>query len=273
MSQLPLHAGVFAPPGFQSAVETFENQFWMQNWLQMKRLPVVVSGASRDTGNTPNTKLLRMGLAMGGPIDASATDEYQVKQWDITATDGSQYFLGFLLYSLTMYDQLAADQDRYCDLMIGGSVYSDRIIIPGETNQGVTGNNANLLVSLAQQRFTFDKHVKHVIPKFPLPPIVLGTSPVTLTAAHQGRIFLNTGAGGAKTVNLPAPLPGLGPFRFHANVDQDIVLDAGAATFIAPGNVAADTITIATAGAFAEVIGISTTQYLVTDTAGTLTPA
>lgn len=276
MTMMPLGSQFAVPPGVSAAYDSIENQIWFQHYLLNQRLPAIVSGAARDAGNTANVKLLRSGLAMGGPIDVGATGEYKVKQWDITATDGSQYFLGFLLYNLTMYDQLAADQDRYIDLLVGGNVYSDRVVIASETATGLSNNYGYALLGQAQQRFLFDKHVKSILPNVPLPPITLSTisaTPNTLTAAHAGRIFTNTGDGASRTVNMPAPLPGLGPFRFYRIAAQALILDSGANTFISVGNVAADTITLASAGAMVEVMGYSTTQWIVTDSQGTLTNA
>lgn len=276
MTMMPLGSQFAVPPGVSASYESIENQIWFQHYLLNQRLPVVVSGASRDAGNTSNVKLLRTGLAMGGPIDVGATGEYKVKQWDITATDGSQYFLGFNLYNLTMYDQLSADQDRYIDLLVGGNVYSDRVIIASETATGLSNSYGSALLQQAQQRFMFDKHVKSILPNVPLPPVTLSTlsaTPNTLTAAMAGRIFVNTGDVGARVVNMPSPLPGLGPFRFYRIAAQNLTLDSGSNTFISVGNVAADTVLLASAGAMIEVMGYSTTQWLVTDSQGTITNA
>lgn len=277
MTQIPLGSMFLAPPGIGAALDSFENQFWFQGWQQLRQVPAMIAGASRDAGNTSNTKVLRCGLAMGGPIvSTDSTNPYKFKQWDVTATDGSQYFFGFLPYSLSMYDQTGADQDRYGNLIVGGSVYSDRVIIASETAAGLSNNFGYALLSLAQQRFLFDKNVQSILPNVPLPFVVLstvGATPNTLTAAYAGRNFINTGDSASRTVNLPAPLPGLGPFRFYRDAAQSVILDAGSATFISPGNVAADTLTLATAGAFVEVTGYSTTKYIVTDAAGTVTPA
>lgn len=274
MSQLPLGSQFMVPPGFTAAQETIENQFWFQHYLQNRRLPAIVDGSARDAGNTSNTKLLRQGLAMGGPIE-SGGDTYKIKEWDLTATDGSQFFLGFLLYNLTMYDQLAADQDRYCDILVGGSVYSDYVIVPGNTATGISGNNGNALVAMAQERFLFDKHVKHKYPAIALPPVTLGTSPITLTAADSGRIFTNSGASGSKTVIVPDPLPGL-TFTFHDVAGQDIIIDPALADcIVSPGNLLADTLEVdgAAPGSYVTITGISATLYLVTNHGGTVTPA
>jgi hypothetical protein len=277
MTQIPLGSMFQAPPGIGAALDSFENQFWFQGWQQLRRIPAMIAGSARDAGNTSNTKVLRCGLAMGGPIvSTDSTNPYKFAQWDITATDGSQYFYGFLPYSLSMYDQTGANQDRYGDLIVGGSVYSDRVIIASETAAGVSNNYGEALLRMAQQRFLFDKQVQSILPNIPLPLItlsVVGATPNTLTASYAGRIFTNTGDSASRTVNLPSALPGLGPFRFYRIAAQSLILDAGSNTFVSPGNVTADTLTLASAGAFVEVIGISTTQYLVTDAGGTVTPA
>ena len=271
MSQMLLGSQFMVPPGFTAAADTFENQFWFQSHLQNKELPVIVDGSSLDSGNTPNTKLLRQGLAMGGPIETGG-DVYKVKPWDLTATDGSQFFLGFLRWPLTMYDQLAAAQDRYTTLMIGGGVYSDQVIVPGNTATGISGNNGNALVYCAQGRFLFDKHVKTIGPKVMLPLVPLATG-TTLTAAGSGRMYCNDGASGSTTIVIPDPLPGL-VFTFFRTVAQDIVLDPALADcIISPGNLLADTLTLASDGAFVELTGISSTLWLVTKVGGTITPA
>lgn len=275
MSQFPLGTQFLAPPGISTAIETFENQFWFQHYLTNQRIPVIVDGSSRDTGNTGATSTLRQGLALGGPIE-SGGDIYKVKQWDLTATDGSQFFYGFLLYNITMQDASGTDIDRYTDVMVGGSVYSDYILIPGNTALGISGNNANAMVAMAQERFLLDKHVKKRLPKMALPPVTLGATPITLTAADSGRSFTNLGAVGSKTVVIPDPLPGL-CFSFYDVAGQDIVIDPALADCICvPGNLLADTVTLVsgtTVGSYVELVGISTTLYIATRQAGTVTGA
>lgn len=273
MSQFPLGTQFLAAPGITAAIESIENQFWFQSYMINQRIPVIIDGSARDTGNTSNTKTLRVGLALGGPIE-SGGDQYKVKEWDLTATDGSQFFYGFLLYGVNMSDANGSDQDRYSDVMVGGAVYSDYIIIAGNTALGISGNNANAMIVMAQERFLLDKHVKKRLPKMALPPITLGATPITLTAADSGRSFTNLGAVASKTVVIPDPLPGL-CFAFYDVAGQDIVIDPALADCICvPGNLLADTVTLVsgtTVGSYVELTGISTTLYLATRQAGTVT--
>lgn len=269
MSQLPLGTQFFVPPGITAASETFENQFWFQHYLLNRRIPAIIDGSARDTGNTSHTKVLRQGFALGGPINTGG-DIYKLKEWDITATDGSQFFYGFLMYNLTMFDANGDDTDRYCDVMVGGCVYSDYVIVPGNTALGISGNNGYLLPYMATERFLFDKHVKGVLPRYSLPVVPLATGG-TLTAADSGRIFTNAGASGSTTIIPPDPLPGL-IFTFMDVVGQNLVIDPALADcIVGPGNLLADTLTLTAGtqtGCLVEITGISTTLYAVTKSTG-----
>lgn len=270
MSQFPLGTQFALPPNVATVIESVENQFWFQDVLNNIRLPAKIDGSTRDTGNTGNTKVLRQGLALGGPIE-SGGDQYKLKHWDPTATDGSQFFYGFLMYQLTMFDALGNDQDRYVDVMVAGNVYSDYVIIPGNTALGLSGTYANALPYTAQGRFLFDKNIKAGLPKMSLPPIALGASPITLTAADSGRTYTNAGAVGSKTVVPPDPLAGL-IFTFIDVAGQNIVITPALTDCICgPGNLLADTITITTgtqAGNLVTIQGVSSTLYIVTQATG-----
>lgn len=268
MTAFPTFTGLLNVPGISPALETAENEF-LDLHHQAREIPILLAGSTRDAGNTSYTTTIRKGLALGGPIDDGQTDEFKCKEWNPAGTDGSQFFFGFLKYPVNVLDSTGANQDKYTVAVVDGSVYSDRIIVPGNSASGFSGNNAQLLLAQAFPRFLFDKHVRRVQPPFPLPPITLstlGASPNTLTTAQSGRTFVNTGDVGARTVNLPNPVPGL-RYRFHCVAAQDIVLDSGSNTFIAAGNGAANTVTldgngVNGVGSYYEVMGYSTTQYV-----------
>jgi hypothetical protein len=275
MTAFPAFSGWADTPGVFPAVETFENAFIDYNSRNPDMLPVLVVGSSRDSQNT-STSMLRAGLAMGGPIDAGQTGAYKVKQWDPTATDGSQFLLGFLKESLKVVDANGDNTDKYTSLVIGGNLYSDRIIIPGNAAQGISGANAEMFLQMCGHRFLLDKNPRALLLPFDLPPMalsVLGASPNTLTVDHSRRTWTNSGDSGARTVNLPAPVIGY-KYRFHRVAAQSLVVaTTSTPTIIAQGNLAADQITLASDGAYLELVGYSATQYLVTDGAGTLTAA
>ena len=275
MTQFPAYGAWGDVPGISAPLETFENEFINYNSRQPSELPILLSGAARDSGNS-STTMLRAGLALGGPIDAGQTGAYKVKEWSPAATDGSANLLGFLKHSMKVTDANGDNIDKYTPCILGGDLFSDRIIIPGNAAQGVSGNYAALLMLQAGSRFLFDKHPRSLNLPYEFPPLplsYLGASPITMSADYAGRTWTNAGAVGAITVNLPLPIIGL-RYRFHRVVAQSLVIaTTSTPTIIGQGNLAADQVTLASDGAYIELLGYSTTQYLVVDGAGTLTLA
>lgn len=279
----PLDYNFLAQPGVTAALEQVDNQWWFGRHENQIWLPSTMSGAARDAGNTPDTTLLRSGLILG-----QVASSLEWKEWDPSLTaenrDGSEFAKGILGVALPT-QRAGANVDRYLGyISIGGTVMSDRLIIgvSGEADEGI-GSSAYLQLALAQlsKRFIFDKNLW-------TPPVDIWqperiptaaeiiAQAVTLTAADQGRLISNSGAGGtAVTFTLPQPVLGY-RFYFRQADAGDLVIDtAGAAKIENTDNTtpSADSVTLGEVNSFYSVLGIlagASGKYLETNALGTL---
>lgn len=102
----------------------------------------VVDGASRDTGNTGHTTVLRPGLIM-----AKVTASGKWKPFVSGASDGTQYARGILLaFGLnTQYD--GADADRYlASILVKGNVRPEGCVLNTSTTYGLARTSVGLAV-------------------------------------------------------------------------------------------------------------------------------
>ena len=86
-----LFGGSYGAPGIRATKETQENTFYFGRWEDQRKFTGLIDGAARDTGNAGDTSVLRAGLIMG-----RVTSSNKLKQWDPTATDGTEEPLGLL---------------------------------------------------------------------------------------------------------------------------------------------------------------------------------
>lgn len=82
---------------------------------------ITVDGAARDSGNSPTNKL-RKGLLLG---KVTATGKY--KQYDDTASDGTEVAAGILLDEVNVHDEDGNDQDRIATILVHGVVDDSKI--------------------------------------------------------------------------------------------------------------------------------------------------
>lgn len=258
MSQLPMYTGGYQIPGMNTVLEGVENQFWWGEIGQQIWLGDTLSGAARDAGNTVTT-LLRTGLLLG-KITATGL----LKEWNPTGTDGSQDIYG-ILGGMVHAQQNGANQQRYVGfVMVGGNVYSDRIIIPANAAEGIVGDALEFAV-LQQlgRRFLFDRHLTMLDPRSlkprPMTAAEIAADAITVTTADHGRTFTFVGGDGATAVTLPEPQVGL-TFHFVNLVSQTITLDMTTGKFVTPGSITQDTISL-TVGEQVTLTGLSTTLY------------
>lgn len=267
-------SGFSALPGIQSVLGTVENHFWWDRFENQIWLPAVIDGASRDSGNTV-TDVLRPGLLLG-----RVTSTNKCKQFDPTATDGTAKVFGILGYAHKM-TSMGSNADRYIGwVMVSGCVKADKLLIPGQSSFGISGNAYEHLIRRSMHpRFLFSDRLQgndsggwH--------QIVAKTADYTVTGADSNTLFTNRGASGTVNFTLPAtPAQGL-RFGFHVVANQTVTLTSGTAdTLIVLNDATADTVSLATTslkiGGHLEVIGDGTGWLVVPHQwiAGTSIPA
>jgi len=237
--------GAYGLPGVQSTLETIENQFWWGRYEDQFWTPAVIDKATRDTGNTGYTDVLRPGLILG-----KKTSTGKLLQWDPTAVDGTQFACAILDISLRV-----TSGDRWYSVLVVGRLKSDRLLIPGNVDFGISGNaNELLLRSQLSPRFLFSDSLNLGESGFcPFRIIVAKTADYTVTAADNGTLFTNRGAVAAVNFTLPVtPTKGL-VYYFYAAANQALTVTAGTAdTLVAFNDIAADSIAFSTAG---EIVG------------------
>ena len=255
------HTGAFGAPGIQAALETIENVFWWGRWESHLYVGAVVEGDSRDLGNAGYTEILRPGLIMG---KKTTGDKWMPWNGSPGAGDeGIDTALGILSYSQKM-TRLGADQDRWFGwIMLGGGVKARNLVVPklsGESGTGTFGlaGSAHEHIIRAQMhpRFTFDDNPagnrmggwKAITPK---------ATDYTVTEADSGTLFTTEAAAAKVTFTLPTTAKKGLWYGFFNSEAFDMEVN-GSSDLIAFNNVAADTVTYASAnqeGNMFEVIG------------------
>ncbi len=245
-------------PGMREALETTENQFWIGRWELQVWHYGRISASAVDTGNTNATNRLRAGLALG-----MVTATQVLKQWDPTATDGSEVLFGWLGNSINL-GYGSTNIDRLVGMvLIAGAVDPAKLIVPGSTALGITGNASEFLIrSQCYNRIRFSDSLLGVRNGMWV-DIVPKTANYTVVNADSDKLFTNRGASGAVTFTLPAnPRKGL-RFGFYVVADQNVTIASGTAdTLVVFNDPTADSISFSTSaekvGAFVEVLGDGT---------------
>jgi hypothetical protein len=227
---------------------------------QLRFLPVQIDGASRDAGNTGFVTVLRPNLLMG---KITATGKF--KQWDPTATDGSQIIGGVLVHELVM-QFMGSNADRFSGtLLVTGGVYARALTQAALTTSGIVGTAEEFNIRAQLNRFfQLDDDLQGGQSGGSGRGITILAASATLGVAHAGQILVIRGAVGAVNLTLPAtPSKGrrFGPI---INVsDQNLTITAGTAdTMVVLNDLNADSVSLSTAsekigGAF-DVIGDGT---------------
>ena len=247
-------------PGIETVLETVQNQVWWGRHERQVFAPAVISGTARDAGNSVVTTL-RGGLLLG-----RITSSGLLKEWVPTATDGSQTVYGVLISPLNATDGAGADTNRYTFVMVNGDLMDDRVLVPTNAEEGLVGDALEFQVrAQAYPRFNFDRSIIRVGNTFDS-RVVIKAADYTILATDNGTMFVDTGAAGDVTYDLPAALPGM---RFAAAAivaTHDVIFDAGPAsgTIITPGDVAATTWTCVP-GTTMEVVCINADEWLLTN--------
>jgi hypothetical protein len=218
-------------PSIRDIQETVEAAITFGPWEYNRAFisPIMLSGAARDTGSTP-TSLLRPGLLLG-----RITASNLFKEWNPTGTDGSQEVAAILLWAMDTQYLGGNDNKWMAWALFGGHVKAKSVVVPGETNIGLTvGNNARYARKLMSSRFMFDDfyHQNKPIPGLGgWDKICHVTADTTLTAADDNTLYTNKGAAGKITFTLPAVAASKGlRFGFLGVTPQELCIAGPAAT-------------------------------------------
>lgn len=254
----PFDSNDMAFPGLESVLETVQNQFWWGRSEQQTFLPATISGAARDAGNTV-TDVLRGGLLLG-----RVTSTGYLKEWNPTGTDGSEVIFGVLAAPLKMTDA-TANTDRFSYVFVAGNCYSDRLLVPGNADEGIVGDaqEFNVLNQLTDKRIILDKHVQYgnaytYRPRY-LTAAEIAADAVTVTTADHGRTFDMAAADATTTVTLPAAKVGL-TFTVVSRAAQTTTIALASGTVVIPGNAAATGVSLTT-GESARFVGVAAGVY------------
>lgn len=230
--------GAFGLPSVQSALETSENVFWWGRFEQEAFIGSIIDGSARDAGNTGYTDVLRPGLLLG-----KITSSGKLKEWSPTATDGTQNVYGILGYSQKM-QRMGANADRWIGWVYAwGFLKADRIIVPGTTAFGISGNaQEHIIRNQMSSRFTFsDKLEGYSFGGFR--DVVAKTGDYSVTEADHDTLFTNRGAAGAVNFTLPATAEKGLRYSFYVVADQNVTVTGGTAdTMVTANDAAADSV-------------------------------
>ena len=144
MSSLMSYQGSYLPPGQLPSVESIEQDLtsviWNRLELQVIGSNVLISGASRDVGNTGFTTVLRPGLILTKDTDG------KFLEWGSVTSKAADTIEGILLMALQM-QRAGADQDRYVGyVLLGGLVKANGLIVPGNASSGIVGDTDETLI-------------------------------------------------------------------------------------------------------------------------------
>src|SRR3990167_3093412 len=205
----------------------------------------IISGATRDAGNSPTT-ILRPGLLLG-KLDSGSEHE----EWDADAADGSQDIAGILDVEMRAQDFDATNADRAFRLIVGRAPLKARkLFIQGSAFVGHADEYLARRQLVAAGCVFDDDPFGYKAGLGSRVARVTGTTD-TLTAAENGKTIFYSNAA-STTVTLPAIQPGL-EYTLIREGDEEFVVTSGEADTIVAGNdLSADSITFTTA---AEHIG------------------
>ncbi len=175
------------PPGMTTARETYENEFRWGSQYQGVIIGALISGAARDSGNSP-TYELRPGLLLGQILSSGKYTNYSP-----TATDGSEVASAILMEAIRTQDFDGNNQDRFYGLLVGGPVQATKVL------------NLDLMARGQMDKFMFDDignlQGNHW---FPFKRFQTKTANYSIVASDNMTMFDNVGASGTVVLTLPA---------------------------------------------------------------------
>lgn len=260
-----LLTGVAGIPSIRDVLETQEGAitFGKVEYNSAFLVPSFLSGAARDSGNTPTTTL-RAGLLLG-----KITASQLLKEWDPTAADGSEKLFGILAWP-TDSQYAGANENKWLSwVLVGGLIKSGSIVIPGNATAGLTGNSANMARAMLSGRFQLDADYAHSVAPSGFngwSSVRHRTTSLTLTVDDNNVLFTNKGASGSITFTLPAVASSQGlRFGFAGMAAQDIVITSPTSTTLLGEGTLGTSLTMAGAtgrGGLIEILGMDGSFYL-----------
>lgn len=200
----------------------------------------VVSGATRDAGNTPTT-VLRPGLLLG-KLDSGG----EFEEWDADAADGTQYLGGILDVELRAQDFDATNADRVYALIVARAPLKARkLLIQGSAFVGHVDEYLarRQLVAAGcvfdDDPFSYKAGLGNRVER------VTATTD-TLSADQNGMLLIYSNAASV-TVTLPAIKAGLVYDLLREGDEEFIVVSPTADNVIVGNDLEADGVTFTTA--------------------------
>jgi hypothetical protein len=238
--------GGWGVPGVGTERTTYESEImWGADQARNAVLwkSAVISGTTRDAGNTPTT-VLRPGLILG---IITATGEYE--QWDSASTSGTEVIAGVLDAEMRIQDFDAANQDRVFRVIVARAPMKARqLLIKGVSLVGHADEYvARRMLAASYHILDDDTNNLKTGTAFGSRPTLVTAASETLTAASSGttRFYSNAAA---VAVTLPAVKAGL-TFDIVRYADEEIVVSSAEGDNMIVGNdKSADSVTFTTAG-------------------------
>lgn len=268
---------LYGLPGLQAALSTIENHFWWDRFENQIWTPQVIVGSARDTGNTSYTDVLRPGLLLG-----QVTSTGKLKEWNPSGSDGSQYVFGVLGYAQKM-QRLGADFDRWVGyVMVAGCLKPNRLLIPGETNFGLSGNAyEHIIRAQCHPRLLFNDQPWGNSLGGWRDIRAITDATYSVTESDNNTLFTNRGASGNLNLTLPAAAKKGLRYGVFCVAAGTVTITAGTAdTLVILNDSAADSFAYDTVaeiiGNHAEILGDGTGWLVLQHLAGeavTTTPA
>ena len=142
MTALMSYQGAFLPPGQLPSIESVEQDLtsviWNRLELQVIGSHSLISGAARDVGNTGFTDVLRPGLLLTKDVVTGDGDKFIA--WGDDTSFAADLIEGIMLMAQKV-TRGTANQDRWLGyVLLGGLVKSQGVIVPGETDSGISGH-------------------------------------------------------------------------------------------------------------------------------------
>lgn len=236
-----MQIGQFGIPGQTSALFSATNEFlWGGDLSRIEVLMLggVVDGTARDAGSV-NTAVLRPGLIMGR-VEATG----KLKQFDPSATDGTQVPWGILPVELWVNDIGGTDAERVCPIVVRAPVKAGNLRILGASMIGHAGEYLARR-QLAQNGCRFDDDVTNTLAGL-VQRVTSKATNYTVVATDNGTLFYAITADA--TFTLPAIKQGL-EFEFLRASDHELVVASAEGDNMIVGNdLSADSITFTTTG-------------------------
>ena len=261
-----MQIGQFGIPGQSTAVFTDEREiFWGGDASRIEILQhnSEIDSTASDAGASPTTTI-RSGLLLG-----RITSSGRLKQWDPTASDGTQHLFSVNRAELVMVDPYQSAVSRFAPTVVRAPLKASQLLILGAAFVG------HAYEYLARRALALRGCILDDDPHAELAGLavrdVVKTATGTVAASENGATIYVNGAG-AVTLTLPAIKAGL-RYRFVNIADQNLtVASAEGDNMMTVGDDAADSVTFSTAS---EKVGatLNVEARLVNGTAKWLTDA